>query len=151
RMFDGTNAHGYFDIRVERSDRQWLMDVGKPTSTAVVELGLKSLEGYFVKIARSGRVDFPRDRRVPDGPSQWLTVRAEGGYGSPRVLVHERHEPSPARAAESRRPESRRSFDVFAAPFEPVRALFTELAGRWTWFGWQFPEVLGREWSESFR
>lgn len=151
RLFDGTNAHSYFDIRVERNDRQWMIEVGKPTSTAIVEVGLKSLEGHFVKMARSGRVDFPRDRRMPDSPSQWLTVRAEGGYGSPRVLVQERQEPPPAQAAHFRRAEGRGSFEVFDGPFESVRDRLAELAGRFTWFGWQFPEVLGREWSESFR
>src|SRR5687768_3860908 len=28
RIFDGTNAHSYFDIKVDRSDRQWFMHVG---------------------------------------------------------------------------------------------------------------------------
>src|SRR4051812_33852708 len=30
RIFDGTNAHGSFDIKVERSDRQWFVHIGKP-------------------------------------------------------------------------------------------------------------------------
>ena len=62
RLFDGTNAHSYFDHRVERHERQWFFAIDKPTSTACVEVGLRSEEGYFVKIARSGRVDFPRTR-----------------------------------------------------------------------------------------
>ena len=35
RLFDGTNAHSYFDHGVERRDRQWFFDIGKPTSSAV--------------------------------------------------------------------------------------------------------------------
>ena len=62
RLFDGTNAHSYFDHRVERHERQWFFVIDKPTSTACVEIGLRSEEGYFVKIARSGRVDFPAPR-----------------------------------------------------------------------------------------
>ena len=54
RIFDGTNAHSYTDYKVARSDRQWFIHVGKPTSTHCVEIGMKSYEGYFVKIARSG-------------------------------------------------------------------------------------------------
>ena len=62
RLFDGTNAHSYFDHRVERHERQWFFAIDKPTSTACVEVGLRSEEGYFVKIARSGRVEFPAQR-----------------------------------------------------------------------------------------
>lgn len=86
-IFDGTNAHSYFDHKVERHERQWFFQLGKPSSQAVVEIGLRSHEGYFVKIARSGRVDFPR--RAPGGwtEPEWMTVRAGGvesaGRGMP--------------------------------------------------------------------
>jgi hypothetical protein len=83
RIFDGTNAHGYFDIKVDRSDRQWFMHIGKPASTHLIELGLKSYEGYFVKIVRSGRADFPRFEPSPDGTVDWLTVRPGGSVGHP--------------------------------------------------------------------
>ena len=79
RIFDGTNAHGYIDIKVERSDRQWFVHIGKPASTHVIEIGLKSLEGYFVRIARSGRADFPRFEPSPDGTVDWLSVRTSTG------------------------------------------------------------------------
>ncbi len=83
RIFDGNNSHGYFDIKVDRSDRQWFVHIGKPASTHVIELGLKSYEGYFVKIVRSGRADFPRFEPSPDGTVDWLTVRPGGQVGSP--------------------------------------------------------------------
>lgn len=79
RIFDGTNAHVYFDIRVERSDRQWFVTLNKPTSTQVVEVGLKSYEGYFVRIARAHRVDMPRKAPAPSRAVEWLTVRPESG------------------------------------------------------------------------
>jgi hypothetical protein len=85
RIFDGTNAHSYFDHAVSRSDRQWFFFIGRPASTAVVELGLKSQEGYFVRVARSGRADFPR-REPVSGGVEWLTVRAATGeIGAPAV------------------------------------------------------------------
>src|SRR5262249_23497684 len=79
RLFDGTNAHSYFDHHLERHERQWCFEIGKPTSTACVEVGLKSNEGYFVKIARSGRVDFPRRGPAGEGSVEWLTVRTATG------------------------------------------------------------------------
>jgi hypothetical protein len=75
RLFDGTNAHSYFDHRLERHDRQWFFAINKPTSNACIEIGLMSPEGFFVKIARSGRVDFPRREPVGGGPVEWLSVR----------------------------------------------------------------------------
>jgi len=77
-IFDGTNAHAYFDHAVDRGTRQWFFHLGKPTSTAFVELGLKSSEGYFARIVRSGRVDFPRREAAPWGDPEWMTVRPGG-------------------------------------------------------------------------
>jgi hypothetical protein len=87
RLFDGTNAHSYFDEGVGRDVRQWFFEIGKPTSTTCVEIGLKSNEGFFVRIARSGRVDFPREAPLPaTGSVEWLTVRTAAGYaGHPMV------------------------------------------------------------------
>jgi hypothetical protein len=82
RLFDGTNAHSYFDHRIERHDRQWFFAINKPTSGACVEVGLRSEEGYFVKIVRSGRVDFPRREPAPGAPLEWLSVRAGGESGT---------------------------------------------------------------------
>ncbi|HLK88512.1 MAG TPA: DUF4912 domain-containing protein [Polyangia bacterium] len=78
RLFDGTNAHSYFDHRVERHDRQWFFVINKPTSSATIEVGLKSEEGYFAKIVRSGRVEFPRREPAPGSAVEWLTVRTSG-------------------------------------------------------------------------
>ncbi len=79
RLFDGTNAHSYFDHKIERSDRQWFFFIGKPTSVACVELGLKSSEGFFVKISRSGRVEFPRREPAGSNNVEWLTVNTSSG------------------------------------------------------------------------
>jgi hypothetical protein len=79
RLFDGTNAHSYFDHKIERGDRQWFFDINKPTSSACVEIGLRSSEGFFVKLARSGRVEFPRREPVGGGHTEWLTVTNAGG------------------------------------------------------------------------
>ena len=95
RLFDGTNAHSYFDHRLERHDRQWFFTIGKPSSSACVEIGLRSEEGYFVKIARSGRVEFPRREPVAGGPLEWLQVRAAGEGGTP-VTSSSGQPPAPA-------------------------------------------------------
>jgi hypothetical protein len=88
RLFDGTNAHDFFDQPIERGDRQWFFHIGRPTATVCVEVGLRAPDGRFVRIARSGRADFPRRTPAPDGPPQWLTVRtATGEIAAPGVAV----------------------------------------------------------------
>jgi hypothetical protein len=95
RLFDGTNAHAYFDHALSRDDRQWFFTIGKPTSTAVVEVGMKSAEGYFVRIARSGRVDFPRKEPSPWTEPEWMTVLASGELRHSEGAGRRRH-PAPA-------------------------------------------------------
>jgi len=85
RLFDGTNAHSYFDEGVGRDVRQWFFEIGKPTSTVCIEVGMKSSEGYFVKIARSGRVEFSRDAPQPASSVEWLTVRTATGHAGEPV------------------------------------------------------------------
>jgi hypothetical protein len=109
-IFDGTNARSYFDHRVERHDRQWFFRVGKPTSTAYVDIGLRSTEGYFVRIARTGRVDFPRAEPVPAERPEWLTVRAATGEIS-HVGRGGPHVPRPL--APGRKPEPHVAVPVF--------------------------------------
>lgn len=83
RLFDGTNAHGHFDVEVDRADRQWFLAVGRPGSEAFVEVGLKAPDGRFAKIARSRRVDFPRGAPAPASEPEWMSVTAtESGIRS---------------------------------------------------------------------
>jgi hypothetical protein len=97
RIFDGMNAHSYFDVKVDRDTRQWFFEIGKPTSTHCVEIGLKSHEGYFVKIARSGRADFPRAEPGGPGPVEWLSVHEiTGEIGAPTPGAPPAHAPAAA-------------------------------------------------------
>jgi hypothetical protein len=79
RIFDGNNAHSFFDQDVHRTDRQWFCRVGKPASTAHVEMGLRTREGRFYRVARSGRVDFPRNSPAGGGPVEWMRVVPHSG------------------------------------------------------------------------
>ena len=136
RIFDGTNAHSYFDHRVERGDRQWFMHLGKPASTACVELGLKSIEGYFVKVARSGRVDFPRTEPVPPSEPQWLTVFA-GRVGETHTGPVPGHRPARADAqAGPAAPPPGASAEHGGEAWEHAavhRIVGHMLTGRWEW------------------
>jgi len=96
RLFDGANAHGHFDQGIDRATRDWFFQVGKPTSTAFVEVGLRSGDGAFARIARSGRVDFPRREPAPWSDPEWMTVETWSGQVSE---VHRSSAPAPGPAA----------------------------------------------------
>jgi hypothetical protein len=78
REFDGTNANDYFDIRIDRNDREYFLMIRRPNSTIHVEVGVKSLEGYFQPIARSGRAEFPRNDPSPNTSLEWMTITSDG-------------------------------------------------------------------------
>ena len=77
REFDGINAHSYFDVTVDRETRDYFFDLRQPTASFHVEVGIKSHEGYFQPIARSGRADFPRKEPSQDRSLEWLSVTSE--------------------------------------------------------------------------
>ena len=79
RIFDGWNAHATTDQGIDRGTRQWFFNIGKPSSEAIVEIGLLARDGGFAKIARSGRVEFPRRDPVAWTEPEWLTVRLADG------------------------------------------------------------------------
>jgi len=86
RIFDGENAHSSFDQDVQRNDRQWFCRVGKPSSSAHVEMGLRTPDGRFWKLMRSGRVDFPRKELAGGRPTEWMRVVANTGDIASREL-----------------------------------------------------------------
>ena len=79
RAFDGTNANDYFDIGIDRRDREYFVMIRRPGSSMHVEVGIKTHEGYFQPIARSGRADFPRSSPSPSTDLEWMTVTSDGG------------------------------------------------------------------------
>lgn len=86
RLFDGTNAHDHRDLTVDRSAREWFFEVGRPGSEFFVEVGVKTNDGRFQKIARSRRVAFPRlESEKPSEPqgTEWMTV-VEGAHRARR-------------------------------------------------------------------
>ena len=77
RDFDGTNANDYFDLTVDRNDREQYLMIRRPTSSMVAEIGLKTEEGYFQAIARPGRAEFPRNGPSPNTTLEWMTITSD--------------------------------------------------------------------------
>ncbi len=82
-------AHeGSFDIEVSEQARNWYIHGGRPGAGFEAEIGLKSIDGRFVGLARSARITAPSDRPSDLMDEEWLSVAGEfeemyalsGGY-----------------------------------------------------------------------
>jgi hypothetical protein len=74
RMFDGTNAHAYFDVPVDRTTNRYYLHLNRPATTFTLDVGLKNGGGRFATIARSGPAETPRDSISGDSRVDWKTV-----------------------------------------------------------------------------
>lgn len=113
--FDGTNANDYFDIRVERADREHFVMVRRPGTSMTVEIGIKTHEGYFQPIARSGRADFPRNAPSPHTSLEWMTVTSPDTPPSAAPYRSRYRGPEPHLPGR----EGAGYFDVWRAAFAP--------------------------------
>lgn len=66
-IFNGSNAHRFFDIQVNDYSNNWYIDTAGPGRSWCVDLGLLLPDGRFITIVRSNTVSTPLD-----GPS-WVT------------------------------------------------------------------------------
>ena len=66
-IFDGTNAHKFFDIEIKPEANNWYIDTAGPGRSWCVDIGLRLTNGQFIMMARSNTVYTPTE-----GPS-WVT------------------------------------------------------------------------------
>jgi uncharacterized protein len=66
-IFNGANAHRWFDIEVGFGANNWYIDTAGPGRSWCVDIGIRLLNGEFIMIARSNTVHAPLE-----GPS-WIT------------------------------------------------------------------------------
>jgi hypothetical protein len=82
RLFDGLNPNSYFDVGVDRGTNQYYLRVGRPAAVFHLDIGVRSADGAFAPIARSGPVEMPRDSVSSNTRTEWSTIlRSGGGYG----------------------------------------------------------------------
>ncbi|MFA4842566.1 MAG: DUF4912 domain-containing protein [Candidatus Omnitrophota bacterium] len=66
-IFNGRNAHRFFDIHINDYTNSWYIDTGGPGRSWCVDLGLLLADGKFITVMRSNTVHTPLE-----GPS-WVT------------------------------------------------------------------------------
>ncbi len=120
RAFDGVNANDYFDVHVERTDRDYFLSLHRPTASFHVEIGVKSHEGFFQAIARSGRADLPRKGPSPSHALEWMTVTSDDSHPAAQPYVSKYAGPPPSPLGASPR----------AGPSAPHAGARTHDAGR---------------------
>lgn len=64
-IFDGTNAHRFFDIEINPHANNWYIDTGSPGRSWCVDLGVVLADSKFITIVRSNTVHTP-----PEAPSR---------------------------------------------------------------------------------
>ena len=76
-VFDGANAHSYFDIYVGETIN-WYMDLWSPEKSLCAELGLITPQGKFCPLARSNFIHTPRDRPSEKREERWMNPLTHG-------------------------------------------------------------------------
>ena len=72
--FDGTNAHGFFDIEITPQARKWYINLWSPTNSLCAELGTIQPDGTFSPWIRSNIVHTPPAWASPHTEERWMRV-----------------------------------------------------------------------------
>lgn len=73
-IFNGTNAHKYFDSEVSGSARSWYINVGEPNRSLCVDIGFLAPNGTFRILARSNTVRTPRVSVSEVVDEKWMSI-----------------------------------------------------------------------------
>ncbi|MDD5670002.1 MAG: DUF4912 domain-containing protein, partial [Candidatus Omnitrophica bacterium] len=71
-IFNGANAHRFFDVEMGYDASNWYIDTGGPNRSWVVDFGLKLPSGEFVTILRSNIVRTPSDSPSNVTDEEWM-------------------------------------------------------------------------------
>ena len=81
--FDGTNAHGYFDVPFDVAPGNWYVKLWDGEKTYFAEMGPRASDGRLIPAVRSNFVHMSRSEPSPHCNPQWLKVEAESGRRQP--------------------------------------------------------------------
>lgn len=73
-IFDGNNAHKYYDIEVTGGARNWYIHVGEPDRSFCVDIGFLAPDGTFHTLCRSNVVRTPRAGVSEVVDEKWMGI-----------------------------------------------------------------------------
>lgn len=92
-VFNGNNAHGFFDIPINDFADNWHIEVGNANRTYCADLGRLLPNGNFIAMLRSNSVTTPRDSLSDNMDEEWMwiegiyrTVRRQTGVSSLMIV-----------------------------------------------------------------
>ncbi len=116
-LFDGTNAHGFFDLEVGSSAGNYYFNVSQLSRNYLAELGIRSGDGSsFAALARSKPVFFDRDRPAGNYQTTGLFISSalQRTFPVENIFDAPIYEKMHQALAEIRRPEALAVALVFA-------------------------------------
>jgi hypothetical protein len=87
-IYDGTNAHGFFDVDIDLQSQNWYVDLWSPDKSYFVDLGFKTRDGFFLPVARSSVAKTPCAWPAPKADEHYMSV-AEDEEGLSKIEVPE--------------------------------------------------------------
>ncbi len=79
-IFDGTNAHGSFDVDIDLLANNWYVHLWSPGKSYFVELGFKGEDGQFYAIARSNIAEIPPAWPSRKASEDYMLVLGDYGF-----------------------------------------------------------------------
>lgn len=74
-VFDGGNAHGWFDVEVEGHAHNWYIYPDSDGSSYIADIGLRGEDERFVVLARSNCAQMPRKNPGHLADEVWMEVQ----------------------------------------------------------------------------
>ena len=88
-IYDGTNAHGFFDVDIDLQAKDWYVDLWSPDKSYFVDLGFKTGDGFFLSIARSSVAKTPCAWPAPKVDEHYMLVAEDAKNGLSKIKVPE--------------------------------------------------------------
>ena len=73
-LFDGKNAHSWFDVEVHSDTDHWYLYIGASNRNYLAEIGYYSAEEQFIACARSHSIYMPREHTCDTIAYDTLTI-----------------------------------------------------------------------------
>lgn len=83
-IFDGSNAHSFFDVDIELQARNWYVHLWSPEKSYYADLGFRTEDGRFVPIAQSNVAEIPRAWPLGRGEERYMLVT--GNYERVEII-----------------------------------------------------------------